>query len=1300
MSDNLNMRATISVDEVASLGNFTKILKEFQKLAKKFKPNVIDSKTQVEEASDNFSNMLQKLKSQAEGMNLKPIRFDKLTKDFKTYQKELDRAGKAAAESQKIYNAEIDKHKDNQNKGLIELHKKEMQRQQHLVRVNALKIKRLLSGEEEVQAKRAEALKDYDTKSKKSFEGAAKKAADVFGQLSSGQLSGTFSEMFKGMGKKASGIGANSTRERGGGGLIAKGVDKTFGRSMRMLGPILAGLGGLVAGFAAVFAIFTAIEGAGKALNKSLFSSGVTVADMASNSKDWENSLENITGLAGTKNIGFIQDWGISGEEQMALVGAFTQGNLSVKKMTEGVKGLNKQQGVLKNNMEVSLTYSKLFGQSAPEMATQQAKMMSEWGLNLEEVKDQFASIYEAAKNSSYGVKNFYSMILNVTSGLASYNVRMAETAGLLMKLNKVLSPERAGAFMQTIVGSYEKMSPTEAFADMLKRGVSETAKILQGGAIDAVISFQKAWGEQQAPLADMVEELGIKVDFSKDAKSVAEDLSKLSIEDQKKLLGAVAGNEKTAGMSNALFDLIDRSRVMTGKREDVARGLSNVTAGQELALKASSINYTGKGGLEDLMQSTAGRTAAMDATGLDNQGLKTLYEVVFKLNSNYASLEEQSKQMKELQDKITANPDDLEAKKALAELVKQQNTNAKTMGAVATAQGVSTATLNEFGGVEEGRALEGQQDYLTVRGGDLEEVAATQEDENIRIAKEQVEATTTLTDRIKLGIEAILKDMYDTFKPILEKMSEWLGHVYGAIVALLNGMGFDIGGGEVDKDLLTADENKKYQGYVGDARRLKEGAKEKLGQGEEEAKKLREELQGMKKGTDEEKAAYAKKEEELDKAEEVVEGLRAGVEVATQAFDTLVKRDRKEKWNFMNQEDRSTSTTRDRNRAGKASDREIYLPPEMLKAAQENLKGSSKEEQNMVRRVSELDEVAGAKLMKEIALSSGKTEDVSKIIKAASQEMLQNGESDLSKASKTAGIAAYTDSGVSARTLGMSDSEFTPIFENTLTQAFQTVAAKGISAEGAPAEMQKEVTRLLKLQQDARDASGVTPLLGEKKAVDSEYEEQKIIADGIQAMAKSQPNNKDLQDIWKKNKKKLEDLQKKKDSKDKELNEALIKRLPEEIVRLEELNKTKEFLASMGLGFDDPKMAERYADPLTRTKEDIAEVSSAFARLTPEIQGRIKENYASRLPEEITNPSTGVPLHDFIWQAGSPPKTWDVDKKDHLAMVGAKPGGPIDRINSKGVGGSGANVNINIYGDESKILRVVKKVFKDLNIA
>jgi hypothetical protein len=231
-------------------------------------------------------------------------------------------------------------------------------------------------------------------------------------------------------------------------------------------------------------------------------------------------------------------------------------------------------------------------------VAEDMSNMMEEYGMTLEGVKHQFSTLAAAAKESGFGTKRFFSMVLQATSGMSMYNVRLEETAALLTQLGKVLGQKEAAQALQGMGRPFAGMSVQERG----KKAIVGDMSALRLEALEAVRTITKKIDElgpeNAAKVWAVLEQKGLKKGTPKE---MAQSLSLFTPQQIQDLTFAISGisdvpKDVRDGIARAMSDTWSATQALTGTVGGMAEALRRLGAtGGILVQLMSTVKVMGK---------------------------------------------------------------------------------------------------------------------------------------------------------------------------------------------------------------------------------------------------------------------------------------------------------------------------------------------------------------------------------------------------------------------------------------------------------------------------------------------------------------------------------------------------------------------------------------------------------------------------------------------------------------------------------------------------------------------------------
>ncbi len=578
----------------------------------------------------------------------------------------------------------------------------------------------------------------------------------AFGKIQSGDFAGLLKGMGKGMGARGEALKGGKLAQMKGIGPAVQGI----GGMMTKLAPVIAGLGAVVGAIAAVIAIVVAADSQLKGFNKSLLEGGVQMGDLKNAS---EGAADAVTGIS----QGFAQAiehnwaWGTTAQDNLDILAAYGGAGLTIKELAKNTEDAAVRMEHLKEATSAALTYSRLLGVSSSEVATNFADYMEELGMTLGGIQQRFSGIYSAAMESGFGIKRFYGMVLQATSGMSMYNVRLEEAASLLIHLGRILGQKMGGDFLQSLMQGFKDEDTQTRTQKVMKRGIKETLSDGRAGAAESakellrkIADFKKADADKGGQLeAMLVEKVGLTLEQAADPAKLAEAMSKLT----QKQLGELSVEMKTlgetgVGISRAMEDVHGKSMAFRGGLGGAQATRKHMDPGMVLWNRLNAAKGVGVKRLDTIEEDNIPMNAAFEAvaseSGKSVDELKAVGRTFTGYHSQLAKAQEEIKKAgsKEQAEEIRKTFNDKFAKTIGVGL----NENNKR---VKFDQTTGELTNDLFGEELRDFFLKMGDEFLKGDGDVGEDIA---------LAREIAGSTTELAQIMKQGVEYFLSLIYD----------------------------------------------------------------------------------------------------------------------------------------------------------------------------------------------------------------------------------------------------------------------------------------------------------------------------------------------------------------------------------------------------------------------------------------------------------------------------------------------------------------------------------------------------------
>jgi hypothetical protein len=567
---------------------------------------------------------------------------------------------------------------------------------------------------------------------------------DVIKDVQSKDL-GSFAGILKKMGAGAKTAGA-ATAESGGmlGGL---------GQILTKLGPALTAIGGIAAGFAAVAKVIVDADAQAKEFNRTLMENGVAAGDMQTEFKGVTESLDTVR--EAFTSFSFNRLWGTTAKDHLQILAAYSQAGLTFKELTAGAKDSAEEIDRLQKATASALTYSKLLGMTTTEVATSTADYMEELGLSLSEVQEKFSAIAVVAKESGFATKRFMGMLLQATSGMSMYNVRLDETAGLLTQLGKILGQKMSGDFVQQLTKGFKDEGTQDRVKKTMTTGLDFALKISQKGAIKTASDFQTklaSLGKESPAAAEGIRSVlaSAGITGGEGPEEFAKKLGKMSGEEQAKVTSQARamGGKEGESVARMLGSAIDKSLAFRGGLGGAQAARQFSDPAEVLVLQLNEIRGVLHKSLDEIdLTDEKSRMAWESITGKSGEAAMQL----FKVGQEFRGRESTIKQFVE---KLKKSTDPVEMAQQFNESFgKAWKISMKETGEIFDETGAKLDTTAE--------SL-----ILATGAGELSKAAVP---EDIRLAQEVASNTTDMTKILEQGVEALLASIDESVSYIAD---------------------------------------------------------------------------------------------------------------------------------------------------------------------------------------------------------------------------------------------------------------------------------------------------------------------------------------------------------------------------------------------------------------------------------------------------------------------------------------------------------------------------------------------------
>ena len=532
-------------------------------------------------------------------------------------------------------------------------------------------------------------------------------------------------------------------------------------QAMGQLGKGIAGLAKSVATFAALAGgvvllvkLFFDLESRSKELSKALLDTGGAASfGLGTGTKagqQLQSELDKIK-LQAAEAASEFSGLRASTKEHLEILSAYNEAGFTFRKMREEIDKGSESMQRYTDITNVALTYSKLLGKSATEIAADAGSYMSEQAVGIEQMAEAFSLVTREAQLSGFQTKRFYSTVLEVTTGMGQYNVRLEEAASLLRSLGGVLGQTVAPEFLKGIAGQGKESGYEDRLKNILVRG---------GGRVSGILG--KAAGRTAGSLFERISKSG-------EGGKLLESMGITSGEDLSRLVGGQSAGQlqgfqtqlRNSGVSielvNLLVGLQNQLKGAKGGRAAQMKALESAGPTANLALAMRPGGPFGGKLLHDIMDTATEPEliALKELTGMNESQLKEMADVTRNLEGGYNELQ-----------KFLNQDIGLEQKEQMAKLY----------GAYVEGNKILSARFDEQGRLLEGEGQEIRSiEDLIFNQQETQQDQADSVSEDVKLARRVAAATESTTKVLEENLAYWLELIYQKTRDIFSWL-QWGG--------------------------------------------------------------------------------------------------------------------------------------------------------------------------------------------------------------------------------------------------------------------------------------------------------------------------------------------------------------------------------------------------------------------------------------------------------------------------------------------------------------------------------------------
>jgi hypothetical protein len=629
-------------------------------------------------------------------------------------------------------------------------------------------LKTRLQSETKVMERRKQALSKVSEQ--QNFIKGAGQAGEKFGE----EIRGAFDDIaskdigriFKNLPTKLGGA-----FQKAGTGLMKKAPEgsllSTLGGFLSKAGPALMAIGALAGGILAIGKIFLDADAHMKELNKGMLENGALANDLVDRYGFLSKNLTSI-GKHFASATALNRRWVTTSKEHMEILAGYVEANVNIAELTAGLTTATEQMIRLEQATTGAVAYARLFGVSYKEMAKNFGEYMTNLGLTLQGVQERFTAIGLAARDSGFSTKRFMGMLLQATSGMSMYNVRIEETAALLVDLARVLGEKMGGDLLQNLTQGLRGESTQDLVKRVKTTGVKRTLGIEQEAATYNTQDFLRKVGAYEGEHnTTQITEALVKAGVTGGTpEEIAKSLGTMPQEMANKLAAGLTS--LNPGLAGSFRGAREASFSYMGGLKGAVAGARGMGPGGTLLLELSKAQAVIGKRLDQITPAELmKRMAAEGVSGKQGEEFYKLQAVGQEYQGRVAKLQEVAAQMAELEKRAQEATSEEDKAAFLAEKAKVQEDFNNGMGKQ------WRVFLDESGNwfrEQGGERIDIEKTFQSLVLSAGEELARiTQKDvsTDLALAQEIAENTYSVSDILQNTVGAHLSSIFNTVSNI-----------------------------------------------------------------------------------------------------------------------------------------------------------------------------------------------------------------------------------------------------------------------------------------------------------------------------------------------------------------------------------------------------------------------------------------------------------------------------------------------------------------------------------------------------
>ncbi len=561
-------------------------------------------------------------------------------------------------------------------------------------------------------------------------------AKDVFSGVQKGLVSamtsgkGGFTKgIAEALGAVGQGVAGKAARSGIGAAEVAGGAEGAG--MMGNMAAMATGIGAAVAAIGALVKMLMMASDHMTKLNKALLKGSTLAGDFGQTAASYSDTIKSMSQAAQDAH-GSLLRFGMDSEKAMSIAGAFaktatgsiTQTKLELQSMGGG--NLAKGMGDFAKHAKV---YGMALGMEAEDVASMMGDFVSDIGVGADNVTSLMGSIVKQAATSNMPVTKFMDIFRQTIPSVDLYTNRIEELTGAMKLLSKTMDPRQVKSFMQTMSQGFDQLDFKQRLKMEFVIGPQKVGKIL-------------------------------RKDFERSGKSIANQMGSLGGDFTKALNSADPIKAMAAVAARATGHGVQPGAI--GAAQQLARNQAELNKGGPLHT-ATAMRGAGAYARMDMLEEYAGKFTGGDIGGLGEAVAKQL-----------GVTEQQYKAILALKDNMMVFKDSIKktglttSKSMNANLLKiwKQDKRADQLAGKSDKE-VQDMMAEEMKKMDPAGVEDMVKQAASMQMDSEDDSTESMED----LASEQINATTSISDKVESIIGYWLEKIFGILQPILDAL-------------------------------------------------------------------------------------------------------------------------------------------------------------------------------------------------------------------------------------------------------------------------------------------------------------------------------------------------------------------------------------------------------------------------------------------------------------------------------------------------------------------------------------------------